>query len=388
MTQQHPRQFRLLPLQLCVVAVLCSVSAAALAQSSWAPTLLVNTEAFQTIDVGDGSTDIELRFGSSLNARIIYEISNARFTFTKSVRVEGNITATGSITANGTLSGSALHISGDSTVRGALSLSGALRTDGNLSINDDATAADAILTFGNATLNQSLKYLHTQQKFQFSKDISVVGNISGSTLTVDGTVNLGGLDYSFPLERGAANSFLKEDGNGALTCDTISVGDGSGDILTFHPQYPNATYFASGSTIVGQMTQGYDATNKENYYRWTSTQASLQDYWIAVRVRVPDNFSSWDGGQPIVFRYRTGDASASNNYLTVKMLDTAGSPVVLSNAASLANTSWTTATVTGPQSAGTFTPKGYFTILIKQAANSSGSADAGYITLNWETTTP
>lgn len=377
---------------MAIIAAMLAVSGQqiALAASSWSPTLLVNTEAFQTIDVGDGATNIELRFGSNLNAKIIYDLSNGRFNFTKPIYVQGGITATGSITTRQTLSGQTLHVSGDAAVRGPLAVSGALRTDGNLSINDDGTAADAVLTFGNATLNQSLKYLHAQQKFEFSKDVRVTGNISGSSLTVDGNLNLHGLSYNFPSSRGAADSYLKEDGNGNLTWAAVSTGggNGSGNILTFHPQYPNATYFSSGATTVGQMTYGYDATNKENYYRWSSTQAALHDYWISIRVRVPDNFASWDPIQPIAFRYRTGNGSASNNYLTMKLLDTAGNPVALSNASGLANTSWTTATVTGPQSAGTFTPKGYFTVLIKQAANSSGSADAGYFTLNWETTNP
>ena len=48
--------------------------------SSWSPTLLVNTEAFQTIDDGDGSTDIELRFGTSGN-ELKYNVTTGLFEF-------------------------------------------------------------------------------------------------------------------------------------------------------------------------------------------------------------------------------------------------------------------------------------------------------------------
>jgi hypothetical protein len=136
------------------------------------------------------------------------------------------------------------------------------------------------------------------------------------------------------------------------------------------------------------MGYAYDATNKENYYRWTSTKGTIQDYWTAVRVRIPDNFVSWDNVRPIQFRYRTGSASSATNKLSVRMLDTAGAVVALTGAEGLANTSWTTATITGPAGAGTYTPAQYITLFIRAATTSSGSADAGFLNLNFETSAP
>lgn len=366
------------------------IPAVALSASSWSPTLLVNTEAFQTIDVGDGSTNVELRFGPSFNAKIIYDLSNSRFNFTKPIFVQGSITATGSITTKATLSGTTLRVGpGGADVQGNLNASGSIRTDGNLTINDDAGATDATLTFGNATLNQTLNYNHAQQKFKFSKDISVNGNISGSTLHIDGTVNFGGLDYNFPTSRGADGTVLTEDGNGNLTWEAAaSVGNGSGNSLSLHPTYTNATYFGSGSATVGQLVTAYDTTNYQNYYHWTSTQGALNDYWVSVRVKVPANFSTWDPIKPIELRYRTGTSNTADNAFRVAMLDTAGAHVALTNASGLASTSWATANITGPQGAGTFTPGSYFTVLVKMAAKSNGSTDIGFLNFNWETTTP
>jgi len=67
--------------------------------SSWSPTLLVNTEAFQVIDDSDSSADIEVRFGDTVNERIYWDRTNAEFHFTDDVNVEGNITTSGAIVA-------------------------------------------------------------------------------------------------------------------------------------------------------------------------------------------------------------------------------------------------------------------------------------------------
>ncbi len=349
---------------------------------------------------------------------MIYDRTNGRFKLTKSLLIQGNLTATGSawihgsltasgtitgvgninaggnvnavgsITAKGTLSGTTLRTSGNADIHGNLTASGGIRTDGNITINDDADSNDANLTFGNTSGNQSLKFLNTDQKFQFSKGLNVKGALSGASLTVDGTLNLHGVNLNFPSAQGGANTFLKNDGGGNLSWTATSTGNSSGGILALSPSYPNAAYFASGSTYIGQLAAAYDATNKQNYYHWSSTKAAIQDYWIAIRVRVPDNFSSWDPVKPIEFRYRSTSGTAGVNHLTVKVLDTTNSEVALTNGAGLANTSWTTANIKGVEAAGTFTPKSYFTILVKLATTTAGSADAGFINLNFETTTP
>ncbi len=429
-----PNVVRALSVAGIVASVMFPQIAGAVA-SSWSPTLLVNTESFQTIDDGDGTTDLELRFGGSLNEKLLFNRTKGSFQFTDDLSVQGNmsgsslnvdgnatiggsLSATGSIRTKGNISGATLRVTGNADVHGSLSATGSIRTDGDMTINDDAGATDATLTFGNATGNQSLKFLNTTQKFQFSKAISVQGsisgsslnvdrnatvggsltatgsirtkgNLSGSTLTVDGNITLRGQTYSAPTSQ-SANTFLKTDGAGNLTWAAPTVGNGSGGILSLHPEYPNAVYFSSGSTYIGQMTGSGGTSALDNSYLWTSTRSTLQDYWIAVRVRLPDNFSSWDVMKPIELRYKTGVASAASNHVTVRMKDTAGANVTLTNGGALSSTSWTTASILGPQAAGTWTPKGYFTVYVKLAANNTASANAaaGFLNFNYETTTP
>ncbi len=391
------------------------------AVSSWNPTLLVNTESFQSIDDGDGTTDIELRFGGTLNEKLLWNRTKESFQFTddlsvlgtlsgSALQIDGNANVTGNITGSGTmsiegaayfgstvnavgdmttqgrLSGATLRVSGDAEIDGALSVTGAMRTDDNLTINDDrTTGADATLTFGNQTANQTLKFVHATQQFQFSKDVSVVGNLSGSTLTVDGAITWGGQVLNAPGTQ-SAGTFLKTDGAGNLTWEAVTVGNGSGGILSLHPEYPNAVYFSSGASFIGQLSASGGTADMENYYHWATTKAGLQDYWISVRVRLPDNFGSWDPVKPIELRYRTADGTADNNHVTLRMKDTENAAVALTGNEGLANASFTTANIT--LSGGTWAPKGYITVYIKLAALATKFAEAGFLNLNFETTTP
>lgn len=567
------------------------------AASSWNPTLLVNTESFSTIDDGDGTTNIELRFGDTLSETVTFNRSAWRFEFSQSIYVGGTITATGSLSIKQVMSGAALRVDNNADIWGKLSVSGATLLDGNVSASgalavegavsfgstlkiggvtytfpgSDGTASGKVLkTDGAGNLSWSSdidtdtnaqtlcganeyldgdgncvdvieeaemddmseletqvgavnvitsgeidteseletlltdvanvytdndgvlfdpsivdnRYVNTSgdtmtgalqirpttageaalevngtasgrvlsfaerltgsgsvfirtlvdsiTAFQvldsdggtpvFNIDttnervgigtnapdstLEVVGTVSGSTvrasseltssgtLAVEGaaafgsTIKLGGVTYTFPGDAGANGQTLTTDGAGTLTWEASTVGVGSGGVVFLSPEYPHAVYTGSGTNYIGQLSYAYDATNKENYYHWTSSKAELQEYWIVVRVRVPDNFSTWDANLPVQFRYRTTDASNAVNAASLRMLDTAGAKVTLTGGESLAAASWTTATVTGPQAAGTYTKGGYITLFVKLSTTSAGSADAGYINLNWETSAP
>ncbi len=413
------------------------------AQSSWKPTLLVNTESFQTIDEGDGTTDVEVRFGGALNEIFRWNRTRGTFQLTDDLSVQGTLSGTalvvnnaaniggtltasgairgvGTITAGTILSGGTLRISGGGAdVQGVLNASGAVRTDSNLTINADSDSNDAVLTFGSDSVNETLSWLNTLDKFQFSDDLSVLGTISGSVLRIDGnaqvqslsasgairtegsisgaTLNIGGAitlrgqTYFAPTAQGVGN--LTNDGAGNLTWTATTVGNGSGLIMSLHPEYPGAVYFSSGANYIGQLYGSGGTTALDNSYVWTSTRATLQDYWISVRFRIPNNFSSWDPLKPIELRYKTADGTASNNHVSVRLKDTAGANVALTGGGGLANAAWTTASITGPESAGTWTPSTpatarYATLYVKLAALTGGNAAAGYINLNYETTTP
>lgn len=414
----------------------------AFAASTWNPTMLVNTESFEIIDSGDGLTNIELRFGDTGNRRLFYDVGNGRFQFTQAVLVGGNLTATGSVSVKrnisgatlrvdgnsdiwgnlgasgslkvgttstfngvathnanvkvrGNLSGSTLRVDGNADVWGSLSATGALKTKSNITINSDSDTNDATLTFGNQTADQTLKYSHANQRFEFSKDVKVTGNVrasgnlSGATLTVDGTLNWHGQSYTGPTSQGA-NTFLKTDGAGNLTWSSVTVGNGSGNIMAIRPEYPNAIYFGSGSSNVGTLNYNTDTTNNQNYYHWVTTKGTLQDYWVSVQIQIPKNFSHFETASGMTLRIRTSTTSASDNHITLRMKDTAGNNVALTTNASLASTSanaWRTVTI-GGVSTGTYTPGSDIIVYVKMAATSTGFVDLGSINFNWASTTP
>lgn len=68
--------------------------------SSWNPTLLVNTEAFQVIDEGDGSSDVSVQFGDTLNETITFERGADQFNFSDDIYVAGDITTSGTFSGN------------------------------------------------------------------------------------------------------------------------------------------------------------------------------------------------------------------------------------------------------------------------------------------------
>lgn len=187
------------------------------------------------------------------------------------------------------------------------------------------------------------------------------------------------------FEAGSGITFNYDDTNNTFT---VNTGFSSGAQLSLSPEYSGAVYSASGSTNnVGQLTMAYDTTNSENYYKWNSTASTLQGYNIVIRAKVPDEFIHWDGSAPIQFRYRTNAVSADDNQMDVTVRDTAGAIVALSDNVNLANNSWQTAIITGPEAAGTYTPGSYITITVHMQARTTntGEAHAGYLNLNWIT---
>ncbi|TSC57863.1 MAG: Uncharacterized protein Greene041662_870 [Candidatus Peregrinibacteria bacterium Greene0416_62] len=288
----------------------------------------------------------------------------------------------------GTASGRVVHAQDEMRSSGTLVVHSTIKTRSDLTINSDQTAdTNAVLTFGSDDVNETLTFADSADRFEFSDDVRTTGYLSGSTLTVDGTITVRGRALVFPNTVGASGSILRTDGAGNLSWTTGS--EGSGDILSLHPEYPNAIYYQSGSTFIGQLA-GSGGLNSgfENTYQWTSSKSTIQDYWISTKIRVPDNFQRWDPVKALQLRYRTKSATTTVNHITVKLLDTAGAAVALTGGATLANTSFTTASISGPSAAGTYTPGGFITVLIKLASTSSGQANAGFLTVNWETKNP
>lgn len=378
----------------------------------------ITTKSDLTINSDSGAADAILTFGNDAGAETLrFNDTTNNFSFSDDIDVTGTVNTTGNITTDADLTinednGNAaavltfgndadtasLTFSNDAdptftlddtlNVTGNVDATGTISGDGNFTINEDNTAADAVLTFGSDTTTENITFQNSRDRFEFSDDVKTTGYLSGSTLTVDGTVTFRGQAINFPTGTGLSGSVLRTDGAGNLTWSK-GINEGSGDILSMHPEFENVLYFQSGSSYIGQLAlSGAINSGYESTYQWASTKSTMQDYWMSIRVRIPDNFVRWDPSASLQLRYRTKTSNTAQNHITVKLLDTAGTAVALTGGATLANTAFTTASISGPSSAGTYTPGGYITVLIKAAATSAGQANVGFLNFNWETKTP
>ena len=97
--------------------------------------------------------------------------------------------------------------------------------------------------------------------------------------------------------------------------------------------------------------------NYENYYSWSSTQSSLNDYTVAVGVTLPKDFSAWPtSGNAITIDYNTALATSADNALDVYIYnkgDTTGIPVYFKVNNTSASKTWTTLGITGAMLTGT-----------------------------------
>ncbi len=180
------------------------------------PGPIVNTESFQIIDDGDSTTDVELRFGDLTGEKLYWNVPQSRFQFSDDLHLDGNLTGSGGL---------------------AIELN--IRAKGNITFNSDNDAADAVMTFGNSTLPQTLSFIHNTQKFRFSASLDIVGTMSGYALTVSGLRNCDSIDT---------------DADGNFACGTDAEGEGGPgggmDQVDGDARYVNQ----SGDTMTGSLT--------------------------------------------------------------------------------------------------------------------------------------
>jgi len=59
--------------------------------------------------------------------------------------------------------------------------------------------------------------------------------------------------------------------------------------IVMSPEYGGAVLVADGTANVGSMTSDSD-TDSNNYYEWSSSEVTLNDYDVRVRFTLPSNF--------------------------------------------------------------------------------------------------
>ncbi len=309
---------------------------------------------------GNSAGDLMLQFGSVLNKTLSYSISDHTFRFNDNVDIQGNLTVTGLI--NG------------------------------MDLNNILGSADALRVSSGGGLNVNV--------FGGSYRLNgTIVNYSGGSAAVAPSANQviffgsGGLTVSqagFPI--GSSYIPLAEVLTSAGSVVTVTdrrvlqSDDRQHNVLeTFTPAYEKASYEGDGSDNVGQLSVGNDSATLKNFYRWTSTRTTLQDYDIILRIPISPEFVRWsqgNGNHPLTLQYHSTSDSTADNALAIQVFDTAGAPVTLSGATTgLASTTWRT-TIVDFQGTPTWTAGEEMVVRFKVSAKQAAEMHLGTLKLS------
>ena len=367
---------------------------------------------------------------------------------TGTLQTDGNATFNGDITTTGGLTiGTSLQVSGTAAVNATgtvdgldLNLSNTSGTEANgLLINRNGAGgtttnglqiASAAGTLTNGVLFSGT--IGTDIATAAATNLTVVSGTTG-TATLDtgttGTVNIGTGSSAKTIAIGTGAADTINIGNGAFaetvnigstnTTSTTSINAGSGGVVigtsgntvtfsgsTGEPilagtarhakskilpaEYEGAVLDATNdatcsSANAGTMTSGNDLTNRQNYYNWTSTNASTQCYNVVIQVPVPADFSTWATTGNVV-TVETYTDSTSNGGLNLEVRDTGGTVEGSYNFVSItpgSASTWTAYNIAAGGLAGTYSANGVLTLRIRMSSKSSANVRIGTITLNY-----
>lgn len=152
--------------------------------------------------------------------------------------------------------------------------------------------------------------------------------------------------------------------------------------IMMSPEFAGAVIRPDGTNNTGTMTTAYEAATGHNYYSWTTTQGTSQDYDVTVRVPVPMDYSALPATPQVCFYgYST---NTTNSTLALSMLDTANAAVTLSSSSYTPGSAsaWaeTCRTISGTP---TITAGGFLTLRMTMAALSSSQTRLGEFRIDY-----
>ena len=161
--------------------------------------------------------------------------------------------------------------------------------------------------------------------------------------------------------------------------------------VTLVPEYPGAVLTPDGSSNTGTMTSDFcshsallninstacGTTNDEhNYYAWTTTQGSAQDYDIYVRYRMP---ADYDTGSMANMRIWGWGTTSANEIVSLALYKGSGTACSTITNAITGNTTWNEATSASPLGACSIAAGDLVTFKVKLTAGTNNTARAGEI---------
>jgi parallel beta-helix repeat protein len=151
---------------------------------------------------------------------------------------------------------------------------------------------------------------------------------TGSLLILDTKTNAGdptgvagGMYYNSSL--GKIRCF-----EGGVWKNCVATSLGVTTTVTRIPEFEGGTIYADGTSNSGTLTSGYASGlsgaegYKHNYYQWSTSQATAQDYNIVVQVPIPSDFTG--SFSSISFWHSDPDGATTNSEITLTITDQDG----------------------------------------------------------------
>lgn len=195
------------------------------------------------------------------------------------------------------------------------------------------------------------------------------------------------------IEAGSLTSISGTDLQTVLEDIDTSMGQ-NGDILLFYPEYPDTVFWQDGGSNRGKLESGYDDTNDEHYYEWTTKQGSTQDIDLKFRFPLPMDFADVNNFN---YKFRTGGTGNGNVevYVYNATDETGGAPTLCgSDVTNSSAGAWTPGSIleatleTGCAPAGSYQldPGDIIEVAIKLSSDNTASeyADIGVIELDYD----
>ena len=267
-----------------------------------------------------------------------------------------------------------------------------------------------------AAASGSANYLHNTTSPQ-TASFSVSGSGAvGTTLTVGGATNLNNTTTvrttsttAFRIQNASSSDLLVAD----TTNNKVMIGSATNGIefsangmvlsgtargsdrLTVSAEYPGLTFRGDGANNDGNLSSDFCSQPlgintsacstgvATNYYQWTTTQTTAQDYDLYFKMRYPDRASPSSGGGVVNFTmdgFVTATATDSVSATIFKGATTCGTY----NIATVNNT-WTTTSMSTAFGTCNFAAGEEMVIRIKLTAGQNNFARVGDIQLTYRT---
>lgn len=161
--------------------------------------------------------------------------------------------------------------------------------------------------------------------------------------------------------------------------------------ITLVPEYPGAVLTADGGSNTGTMTSDFcshsallnvnstacgTTGDEHNYYAWTTTQGTVQDYDIYIRYRMP---ADYDTGSMANMRIWGWGTTSANEIVSLALYKGSGTACSTITNAITGNTTWNEGTSASPLGACSIAAGDFVTFKVRVAAGTNNVARAGEI---------